>query len=277
MGKNLLSYKYQKKLFKAYSDIRFYDETTVNEALSYPTVRLVQAYRDYIGEVRQNLLNLSGKGKKYYLRTLLSFFDEYDYAVDLAELTNTDEAEAERIGRELYNQFQDLLAASPTGQLTTNLPVVAIDIIVCYVVRNSWKVSRYATQKLLDELTPEKEEQVTVPSTTLPAPLLWEGNITNLLELFVELDRKGYIRLPSPDQPYSATWEVTCRAICGLFDLSAARRVDSKGEPWATLETYFKDKTEDRRTQETTYNKITEGKAKFDSIRPNDKKRKGPK
>ena len=95
--------------------------------------------------------------------------------------------------------------------------------------------------------------------------------MNDLLELFVELDAKGFIKLPAPDVYGGPTWDVISSGICALFDTSASRRADSTGEASATLATYFKSKHTERGTGKIMYDKITPGKQKFDSIKRNPK------
>jgi hypothetical protein len=106
------------------------------------------------------------------------------------------------------------------------------------------------------------------PSATDKAPLVWMGKGIELLDLFVSLQEKGFIRLPGTTVSPGPTVEAVCRAICGLFDLSEFRRPDSKGEPWQTLETYFKSRSIDRITKENRYDKLNYNKRKFDDIPP---------
>jgi hypothetical protein len=98
------------------------------------------------------------------------------------------------------------------------------------------------------------------------APLLWLGKGTELLDLFATLQEKGFIQLPNDNTVGGPTWEAVCRGICKLFDLSKFRRPDSTGEPWQTMNTYFKSRSFDKGTKEHRYDKINYDDRKFDSI-----------
>lgn len=112
-----------------------------------------------------------------------------------------------------------------------------------------------------------KDESSTSPPPTALPPLQWKGSGVELAALFVELQAKGYINLPSSVNHETSNWERICRGITNLFSLTS-RRPDSTGGPWATLATYFKSKEYVRGTGEVTYSKLEGARKKFSSIVP---------
>lgn len=113
----------------------------------------------------------------------------------------------------------------------------------------------------------QAENERNIENIHLPS-LLWNGKVSELLDLFVTLQDKGYIQLPNSGFSPGPTWEIICKNICSLFDISKARRADSKTEPWRTLETYFKSRSQDKITREMSYDKINYNKRKFEDIPP---------
>lgn len=103
-------------------------------------------------------------------------------------------------------------------------------------------------------------------STVIP-PLQWKGSGVELAALFVELEAKGYINLPSAVNYGGSNWEKICRGITNLFSLTS-RRANSEGEPWATLATYFKSKEYVKSTGKILYTKIEGARKKFSNITP---------
>lgn len=111
----------------------------------------------------------------------------------------------------------------------------------------------------------EQESYVSNNSKLTIPPLQWKGSMVELVALFVELQVKGYIDLPSPTNYDSPSWERICRGITDLFSLTT-RRITSKGEPWTTLATYFKTKEYTRNSEEVAYGKIENARKKFTGI-----------
>jgi hypothetical protein len=87
----------------------------------------------------------------------------------------------------------------------------------------------------------------------------------------------GYINLPPPGESGVVSLERISKAICGLFDISGARRSDSKSEDWVVVRQYFKETSLDKITRQRTYDRLSEDKRGFDGINPVKPRRTRPK
>jgi hypothetical protein len=108
-------------------------------------------------------------------------------------------------------------------------------------------------------------------------PVKWLGSGVELLDLFAALSEKGYINLPPPGESGVVSLERISKAICGLFDISGARRSDSKSEDWVVVRQYFKETSLDKITRQRTYDRLSEDKRGFDGINPVKPRRTRPK
>ena len=98
-------------------------------------------------------------------------------------------------------------------------------------------------------------------------PLEWKGTGVELAALFVELDAKGYIQLPSTNNFDRTPWEKICRAIVGLFTVTTQRKC-STGEPWYNFSRNFVSRAENEKTGELEYHKLHAARSKFKHILP---------
>ncbi|ALD21325.1 hypothetical protein [Hymenobacter sp. DG25A] len=99
-------------------------------------------------------------------------------------------------------------------------------------------------------------------------PVKWLAGGVDLFDLLISLSEKGYINIPLAGEHGNVSMERICKAICCLFDISGARRKDSKTEDWEMLRQYFKETTFDKLTRKRVYDRLKEDKRHFANINP---------